>query len=98
MSEIINKTYELLDTLDNSDLIKNLTKYKNRLLKNNELLQEIKNTKSLTDKDSLIEKRISIYGNTDYKLYMKYYNELSFIVLKINQKFKEYTNTREHHC
>jgi len=98
MSEIIEKTYELLDTLDNSDLIKNLTKYKNNLLKNESLLADIKNIKELTDNKSIIEKRISIFGNTDYKLYMKYYNELSLIILKINQKFKSYTSTREHNC
>ena len=98
MSEIIEKTYELLDTLDNSDLIKNLTKHKNNLLKNKSLLADIKNIKELTDNESIIKKRIAIFGNTDYKLYMKYYNELSLIILKINQKFKSYTSTREHNC
>ena len=38
MSEIIEKTYNLLDTLDNSDLIKKLTYYKNKLSKNNYIL------------------------------------------------------------
>jgi len=31
MSEIIEKTYNLLDVLDNSEVIKNLTYYKNKL-------------------------------------------------------------------
>ena len=41
MSEIIEKTYKLIDALDNSSLIKNLTKYKNKLLKNKQILQKI---------------------------------------------------------
>ena len=96
MSIIIDKTYQLLDTLDNSDLIKNLTKYKNRLLSNKELLKAINDWKSEKDASRLIVGRKNIYENNDYKMYMKYYGELSFIVLKINKKYSEYTNTKEH--
>lgn len=98
MSEVIEKTYKLLDTLDNSSLIKNLTKYKNRLLNNNEVLLKIKNTKKEKDNNKLISLRKELYNNNDYKMYMKYYQELSFIVLKINKKYAEYTNTFEHSC
>ena len=31
MSEIIEKTYKLLDTLDNSEVIKKLTQYKQKI-------------------------------------------------------------------
>ncbi len=93
MSVIVDKTYELLDTLDSSSLIKNLTKYKNKVLNNKELLKEIQETKKETDKDKIIVKRVSLYHNNDYKMYMKYYNELSLIILKINKKYKEYTKT-----
>lgn len=98
MSEVIEKTYKLLDTLDNSSLIKNLTKYKNRLLNNNEVLLKIKNTQKEKDNNKLISLRKELYNNNDYKMYMKYYQELSFIVLKINKKYAEYTNTLEHSC
>ena len=98
MSEVIEKTYKLLDTLDNSSLIKNLTKYKNRLLNNNEVLLKIKNTQKEKDNNQLISLRKELYNNNDYKMYMKYYQELSFIVLKINKKYAEYTNTLEHSC
>ena len=93
MSVIVDKTYELLDTLDSSSLIKNLTKYKNKVLNNKELLKEIQEIKKETDKDKIIVKRVSLYHNNDYKMYMKYYNELSLIILKINKKYKEYTKT-----
>ena len=38
-----------------------------------------------------------VYYNcqTNYKNYIDSYNELNYIVLKINNKFKEYTNTKE---
>lgn len=98
MSEVIEKTYKLLDTLDNSSLIKNLTKYKNRLLNNNEVLLKIKNTQKEKDNNKLISLRKELYNNNDYKMYMKYYQELSFIVLKINKKYAKYTNTLEHSC
>ena len=98
MSEIIDKTYKLLDTLDNSSLIKNLTKYRNNLLKNNLVLKQIEDIKKEKDSNKLILLRKELYKNNDYKMYMKYYQELSFIILKINKKYAEYTSTREHNC
>ena len=98
MSEVIEKTYKLLDTLENSSLIKNLTKCKNRLLKNKEILSKIKEIRKETDNQKLISLRKELYNNNDYKMYMKYYGELSFIILKINKKYAEYTNTKEHSC
>ena len=96
MNTIIEKTYKLIDTLDNSSLIKNLTKYKNKLLKNKELLEKINIIKQEKNPKKLIQLRTELYQNNDYKMYMKYYGELSFIVLKINKKYSEYTNTKEH--
>ena len=98
MTEIITATYNLLDTLDNSLLIKNLTKYKQKILKNKELLSLISDIKEEPNKTILIEKRKKIYQNNDYNMYMKYYNELSFLILKINKKYAEYTKVKEHNC
>ncbi len=50
------------------------------------------------DNEKIILGRKEIYENNDYKMYMKYYNELSFIILKINKKYAEYTNTSKHNC
>ncbi len=96
MGIIIDKTYQFLDTLDNSDLIDNLAKYKHKLLDNKELLKEINRLKKEKEPNKLIAGRKRIYENNDYKMYMKYYNELSFLILRINNKYKEYTNT--HNC
>ena len=96
MSEIINATYTFLDTLDNSQLIKDLTKYKKNLLKNENIIKEIDSIKKETRRNKINQKRKEIYKNNDYKMYMKCYNELYFIILRINKAYAKYTNTREH--
>ena len=95
MSEIIQATYKFLDTLDNSDLIKKLTIYKDKLLQNKDILTEINNLKKEIDNNKIINIRKDIFNNKDYNEYIKNYNELSFIILKINKKYSEYTNTKE---
>lgn len=98
MSEIIEKTYNFLDALDNSELIKNLTKYKEKLLNNKKVLSQIDDIKQETNDNLKVIKKSKLYENNDYKMYMKYYNELSLIILKINKKYSEYTTTKNHNC
>ena len=98
MSDIVEATYKFLDSLDNSELIKNLTMYKDKLLGNKEILFKINDIKNETNSDNIISKRKELYLDNDYKMYMKYYNELSLIIMRINQKYKKYTVTREHNC
>ena len=98
MDDIINATYNFLDVLDRSPLIKKLTKYKQELLKDKKTLSLIKEIKKETNPDILITKRKKLYENNNYKMYMKYYNELSLIILKINHQYHTYTNTKEHNC
>ena len=98
MTDIIAKTYAFLDTLDKSKLIKDLTKYKKRLMNNEAFLKEVSAIKNITNNEKLITKRKVIYQNNDYKMYMQNYNELALIIMQINKKYKEYTNTKIHHC
>lgn len=98
MSEIIEKTYKLLDTLDNSDLVKNLTYYKTKLSKNDEVLSLVKKVNNETNDEVKLALKKELYNNSDYKHYMEFYNELYYIVLKINKKYAEYTNTKEGTC
>lgn len=94
MSEIIEKTYKLLDTLDNSEVIKKLTKHKEKILQDEAVLSLVKkynNEENINEKIALKQK---LYNNEDYKKYMEAYIELSLIVLKINKKYAEYTNTK----
>ena len=98
MSEIINATYKLLDTLDNTELIKNITKYKKILEQDKEILSLVKRINNESDNSKKIELRKQLYSNINYKNYMDSYNELNLIILKINNKYKEYTNTKEGKC
>lgn len=98
MTNIISSTYNLLDALDNSSLIKNLTSAKKNLENNKHILSLIETYKKETrdEKKLLIKKEL--YLNEDYKLYMDSYNELSLIALKINKQYQKYTHTKIHAC
>ena len=98
MSEIIEKTYKLLDALDNSEVIKKLTYYKQKLEQDEEVLSLVKRINNEIDTNKKIELRKVIYNNDNYKNYIDAYNELNYIVLKINNKFSKYTNTKEGSC
>ncbi len=93
MSEIVLKTYELLDELEKTNFIKTLKKSKSRLLKNKKALSLINKYNSSNDSDKLRIKK-ELYEIEDYKLYMSSYNELSMIVLRINKKYQEYTSSK----
>ena len=98
MSEIIEKTYKLLDTLDNSEVIKKLNKSKKKIEQDEEVLSLVKKINKELDNLKKIELRKKLYSNENYKNYMDAYNELNLIILKINKKYKEYTNTKEGNC
>lgn len=98
MSEIIEKTYKLLDTLDNSEVIKKLTKYKKILMQDEEVLSLVKIVNNEHDLTKKVELKKELYKNINYQKYMEAYNELFYIVLKINKKYAEYTNTKEGIC
>ena len=98
MSEIINATYKLLDTLDREEVIKKLTLYKKILEQDEEVLSLVKRINNELDNSKKIDLRKQLYSNINYKNYMDSYNELNLIVLKINKKFSEYTNTKEGNC
>ena len=95
MSEIIEKTYKLLDALDNSEVIKKLTKHKEKILQDEAVLSLVKKFNNEEDQNTKIEIKKKLYENDNYKKYMEAYNELSYIILKINKKYAEYTNTKE---
>ena len=95
MSEIIEKTYKLLDTLDNSEVIKKLTQYKEKISQDEVVLSLVKKINNEDNPEIKVKLKKQLYKNNDYKNYIDAYNELFYIVLKINKKFAEYTNTKE---
>lgn len=91
MDDVIKRTKELIQVLEGSDLIRNLERYKARIMVKKNLLELIyKYNNSFDDYEKLSLKK-EIFKDSDYTEYMKYYNELFYYVLKINQKFKSYT-------
>lgn len=92
--DIMEKTYELIDVLDNSSLIKDLSYYKNKILDNNKLCELIDKGNKEEDKYILMSIKKELYEYLEYREYMRLYNELSFIVMDINSRFKSLFNER----
>ena len=94
MDNVIDKTKKLIQVVDSSELIKNLDYYKNKVILNSEIMNLIdKYNKSNDDYERVFLKE-RIYKYEDYELYMKYYNELFYYVLKINNIFRKFTDER----
>jgi len=98
MSIIIEQTYKLIDELNNSELIKQLRNYKQKLMGNEEILLLIKKINKCVDANEKIILRKKLYQIVDYQKYMELYNELALIVFQINKKYAQYTNTRKCQC
>lgn len=94
MDNVIEKTKELINTLDNSELMSHLDYYKKRVLLNKDLLELIDRYNTSNDNYEKLSLKQEIYKDDNYKEYMKYYNELFFYILKINKKFREYTSSK----
>ena len=94
MHDVIKKTFELIDVLDDSDIIKNITKYKGIIENNSELKKLIDKGNSTLDKYVLMDIKNRLYKVDEYREYMHYYNELMYIVMDINSKYKEIISER----
>ena len=89
MNEIMIKTYELIDVLDSSKLILDLVKYRDVILNDKDLRWLIDKGNSTNDEYLLLDIKRRLYKNDDYKNYMDKYNELMYIVMKINQRYNK---------
>lgn len=96
MEQDINiKLEELFIALDNSSLIKNLDYYKNKILMNKSLMDKINKIKSLNKYDPAYkELKLDIYKDNDYKNYIKLEQELNYLIMDINSKFKNIIGDR----
>ena len=94
MDKVIQKTKHLIEVIEESELIKNLEYYKNKVVINKEIMTLIDKYNNSNDDYEKISLKEKIYKYDDYKLYMKYYNELFYYVLRINNMFKKFTNYR----
>ena len=91
MNEITIKTYEFLDILNESDLVKEIEKLKKKLLKNEELLNNINIVKETNDK----ELKVKLYENKDYLRYNELINKLNIILIDINHRLKKLINEKK---
>ena len=89
MNEIMEKTFELIDALEDSDLIKELDKYKRRISSNESLSKLIKEGNTTSDKYILLDIKRRLYKDSDYKNYMDSYNKLMYIVMDINSRYNK---------
>lgn len=94
MDNVITKTKELIEVIETSELIKNLDYYKNRVIINKDIMDLIDRYNTSNDDYVKLSLKEKIYKYEDYSMYMKYYNELFYYVLKINNMFRSFTNER----
>ena len=90
--DIMIKTYELIDTLDNSKLFKELSIYKEQIMNNKELRCLIDKANKETDKYKLLSLKQELYKYDEYNKYNSIYNEIMYIVMDINSRFKSLFN------
>ena len=97
MDNVIEKTKNLIEVFEESNLIKNLDHYKKIVLDNQELLELINKYNTSNDDYEKVSLKVKINSYKEYKEYMKYYNELFYYVMDINKRFKKYTDVRGCH-
>lgn len=90
MHKIMEKTFELIDVIDDSEMIKELEKYKRQVLENKEIQELLKIGNNTSIEYEQLEIKKKLYEYPEYRGYMKYYDELMFLVMKINQGFKKF--------
>lgn len=94
MDNVIQKTKDLIEVIDSSEIIKNLDYYKKKIIINKEIMTMIDKYNNTNDDYEKISLKEKIYKYEDYNSYMKYYNELFYYVLRINNMFKKFTDDR----
>ena len=94
MHDIMIKTFDLIDELEKSDVIKNVSKYKEMIENNYELKDLIHKGNNTDDRYILMDIKNRLYQYPEYKEYMCYYNELMYIVMDINSRYKSIIGER----
>lgn len=97
MNEIMEKTYLLIDELDKSDIIKNITFYKEKIISNNEIRELVDKGNNSSDEYVIRDIKKKLYDYDDYREYMDNYNKLMYIVMDINSRFNEIIDSNSCH-
>lgn len=89
MNEIMKKTYELIDAMEESEMIRNIEKYRERIMDDPEVNSLIKQGKEEEDEYIILEVKKKLYQNKNYQGYMENYNQLMYLVMDINYRYKK---------
>ena len=84
MHKIMEKTFELIDVIDDSEMMKELEEYKSQVLENKEIQELLKVGNNTSIEYEQLEIKKKLYEYNEYRGYMKYYDELMCLVMKIN--------------
>ena len=90
MEELIEKVNELKEELNNTKEVKDLKKINNEIMKDKNLLEDIKHYNETQDEK--IKERI--INNKLFREYKHNENEVNFLILEINKKLKEINGSR----
>ena len=75
MHKIMEKTFELIDVLDDSEMIKELEKYKRQVLENKEIQKLLKVGNNTSIEYEQLEIKKKLYEYPEYRGYMNCYDE-----------------------
>ena len=89
MHDVMIKTFELIDELDKSDMIQNISKYRDIIYQNDSLRELIDKGNHTDDKYILMDIKNQLYQYPEYREYMHYYNEIMYTVMDINSRYKK---------
>lgn len=94
-NELLNKIDNIVNDLDNSSEVKELTKLKNKLLDDKELLKDLEKLKTLDKNTEEYSKlKIKLYDNKDYKRYKELENKLYYFSLEAGSKLSTLTEKK----
>lgn len=97
MNEVIEKTYDLIDELDNSIIIKEILLYKKEITDNKEIQELLSRGNNLEDDYVLKSIKEKLYSYKEYKKYMENYTKLRYITMDINNKINSLINNKSCH-
>ena len=88
MNKIIEALNSLMDELDNSETVKNLEFYKKKMKEDKKLESQIIdfNKKKENKNEEFQNIKISLYNNEIVKNYLKYEQEMNYIIMDLNKK------------
>jgi len=88
MNKIMEKTYELIDVLDKSDMIRDMGIYRDRIMRNQELSNLIRKANELDDEYAVLDIKKKLYDYEEYRGYMDNYNQVMYLVMDINSRYQ----------